>query len=276
MFKMWLEAEEAQNPPQDPQKPSWKSFQAGQQREFGFQREGPWARKPDDWVPEAERPSNWEEQKLNVYHVTTNLAGVKQTFALKSRRQLGNKSSGLGGGWKNEASDMISTTYNYDKASSIYQALQYMCSIVRNEVPASKILETIMDQFGIYGWDENEALHAALRNWVPGKYLKDQYADQLDAQLDKRIKTAEQKYDFYIAIEDALGTQDDDNWSGDYYPPNRIGFTSSFQSMAALQHNQIAILQLAVRKGAESEHVPQEEEIRFSPEDLRVVRYLQP
>lgn len=274
IFKTWLETDE-QNP-QNPQKPGWKSFQIGQQREFGFQREGPWVRKPDPWVPEDERPDNWNEQKLNVYHVTTNLLGIKQTFGLKSRKQLGGQTYGLGGGWKNEASDKISTTYNYDKANSIYQAMQYMCSIVNNEVSASSILNLIMDNLGVYeDFDDIPQLKVVLANWVPRRYLQDAYADQLDAQLDARIVTPEQKYDFYIAVEDAIGTIDD-NGDDSYYPPNRVGFTSSFENMVNIKHNQIAIIQLAVRKDAQGEHVAQEEEIRFSPDDLRVVRYLQP
>ena len=268
-FRSWMETQEG--PPQ----PAWKSFQTGQQRQFGFAREGPWKRKPDPWVPDYERPSNYEEQKRNVYHVTTNLAGVQKTFGLRSRAQLGGNTAGLGGGWKNESPNMVSTTYSYDKALAIYQALQFMCSVVRNEVSAGQVYDRVMGGFDYYDIEGNEKLNRILADYVPDDELEEADDETIKHYLDQHLQTPQQKYDLYIALEDALGTEND-NDGGEYYAPNRVGFTANFQAMARLQHKQIAILQLAVRQGAKSEHKIEEEEIRFHHEDLRVVRYLQP
>lgn len=249
----------------------WRSFQKGLQREFGFQREGPWVRKPDPWVPEEMRYENWEEETRNVYHVTTNLAGVRKTMGLKSRAELGQGTTGLGGGYKNEAAHMISTTYSYQKAREIYDSLHYMCSIIRNEVSASQILGDIGERVYDY-WDDQE-IRGVLLNYVSKKDLRKEDFD-IDAVLDSQITTPEEKYDFYIALEDAVMRSESEGEQD--YPSQRVGFTTDFGTMQNIQCDQIAILQLAVRKDAESEYIPQEQEIRFNPEDLRVVRYIQP
>jgi hypothetical protein len=72
-----------------------------------------------------------EGTDFNVYHVTTNLAGVLSSGGLKSRDELGNV--GLGGGWKNEASNMISTTYDYNRALGIYHEMIYVAEIVKGK-----------------------------------------------------------------------------------------------------------------------------------------------
>jgi hypothetical protein len=250
----------------------WKSFQKGLQRELPFQREGPWVRKPDSWVPEESRFENWEEEKKNVYHVTTNLAGVKQTMGLKSRSELGRGTTGLGGGYKNEAPHLILTTYSYQKAHEIYDGLQYMCSIIRNEVSASQIMEGLIG--GTYfDYLEDREIWDVLRKYISKKNLKNEDFD-VDAALDSIITTPEDKYDFYIALEDAMMRAE--SGGGGEYPTQRVGFTVDFDTMKNIKCDQLAILQLAVRKDAESEYVHEEQELRFRPEDLRVIRYFQP
>jgi hypothetical protein len=253
----------------------WRSFQPGQQREFGFQREGPWVRKPDPWVPEEMRFENWEEERRNVYHVTTNLAGVKQTAGLRSRAQLGQGgTTGLGGGYKNEAGHLVSTTYSYQKAREIYDGLQYMCSIIRNEVPASQIMGGLLG--GTFFDDlEDREIRNVLLKYISKKELRDENFD-IDAALDSRITTPEAKYDFYIALEDAVMQAESESHAPRDYPSQRVGFTTDFGTMRNIKCDQIAILQLAVRKDAESEYVHEEQELRFDPDDLRVVRYYQP
>ena len=64
-------------------------------------------------TPEGTEPDEWFD---GFYHVTTNLPEVMAWGALKSRRQLGDNVPGLGGGFKNEAPDMVSLTHNLGKA----------------------------------------------------------------------------------------------------------------------------------------------------------------
>jgi hypothetical protein len=92
--------------------------------------------------------------------------------------------------------------------------------------------------------------------------------------LDKYIVSPQQRYEFFQKLEQAV--TEDELQSEDTYTSSVIGFTGDFASMAQLNPAQIAILQLAVRKGAQSEHIPYEKEVRFRPEDVWVIRYLQP
>jgi hypothetical protein len=57
---------------------------------------------------------------------------------------------------------------------------------------------------------------------------------------------------------------------------SNIGFTADFSAMTKINPSQIAILQLAAVKGADTEHVSTEKELRFRPGDLKVIRYFQP
>jgi hypothetical protein len=253
----------------------WRSFQKGLQRELPFQREGPWVRKPDPWVPEEMRYESWEEEKKNVYHVTTNLAGVRQTEGLKSRSQLGQGTTGLGGGGKNESPYLVSTTYSYQKAREIYDALHYMCGIISNEVSASDILGSVGGM--VYDFWQDSQIRGVLLNYISRKEMRRaEKADfDIDAALDSRITTPEDKYKFYNDLEDAVVRSEAEEVEPDSHT-QRVGFTVDFETMKNIKCDQIAILQLAVRRDAESEYVHQEQELRFHPEDLRVIRYYQP
>lgn len=253
----------------------WSKFP--RQRVFSFAHEPGYNRKGASFVPDDERFEGWEPD--NIYHVTTNLRGVIGSGRLKSRNELGGQ-VGLGGGWKNEAPNAISATYNYSRALSIYHEFKYVLEIIAGKVRPSQIWDNFasdnshhpfFDDFELT-MDESRAVFDLLRQWgIPKKNIMD---GDMDAVMDKKIVGPENIYRFFQELEtifhDAGGDYDNAT------PQNVIGFTGDFDAMRRIDPRQLAILQLAVKKDAKVSHEPIELELRINPEDVAVVRYLQP
>ena len=91
--------------------------------------------------------------------------------------------------------------------------------------------------------------------------------------MDLHIKPLE-TYDFYTSLEAAVCEAENEN---DFsYDRGTIGFTAPQEIMQKIDPRQVAIIQCAARKGTEAEHIVSEKEIRFWPNDLKIVRYYQP
>lgn len=248
----------------------WQSFlprQRARQRTFPSIRQKKWNRKPDTYL----RPPDYQELKenedygpilQNIYHVTTNLAGVKSSGRLKSREEIG--TSALGGGrW-----DTVSATYSYNKALEIYKQLHFMSRVARGQVSALDVLEELGDLFGIYDWESCPDVMDALSHWVP---YQDIESGDLENQLYKRFRNPKNIYEFYQYMEGYF-----ESCNTDQAISSRVGFMADFADIQKIDPSQIAILQLVVRPGVEAEHVREELELRFNPRDVRVVRWLQP
>ena len=220
-----------------------------------------------------------------LYHVTTNLSAVRRDEALKSRRQLGGqaKTSGLGGGAKNEASNKISLTYNFGRAQEIYQAIKYVVNICQGKVKASQVYYHLHDSGDNHGRDEEDGELSNIENYltdfVPEQIVRDEESDKIARILDKKIKGAAAVYDFFVGMEQAAvedqhaGASD---WPEEPLVYNVIGFTAPFQNMSRIQPNDVAIIQCLVRKNAPVQHEPSEVELRINPEDIVILRYMQP
>lgn len=253
----------------------WQKYPPNRQREFPFMHEPGYQRKATPYF-DVDNPAG-DDVDYNLYHVTTNLSGVVSSGRLKSRMELGG-TVGLGGGARNEASDLISVTYSYDKALSIYHDIKMVCEIVSGGTTASEI-------FNSFSFEEHEdgKLRNVLSEWLDSKdisnYLNgNMYEQDFLAILNKHIFSPSDVYSFFqkledIKVEDTL--ENLDNYD-DIVDTGVTGFTGSFADMVKINPAQIAILQLVARKGAAAEHEYLELELRFRPEDLRVVRYLQP
>jgi len=223
-----------------------------------------------------EAPTEYD-MDFNFYHVTTNLSGVISSGRLKSRMELGGV-VGLGGGAANEAPNLISVTYSYGKASQIYSDLKFVCEIVSGKTKAHQI-------FNSFDFDEMEEgfLKGVLLNWIDKrevkKYLNGNTSQgDFESLLNKKINNPESVYSFWKDLENAkiesmLEVFDN---SSDFIDLGVTGFTGSFEDMRKINPSQIAILQLVARKNSNPYHIPTELELRFHPEDLRVIRYLRP
>lgn len=254
----------------------WEKFPE-RQRTFPFMHdhENPLQRSVSDGV-EEEGEEQYESKGL--YHVTTNLAGVMSSMRLKSRKQLG-QVSGLGGGDRDEASNKISMTYNYQKAIDLYHEFHYVSAIIQNRFSASQIFHRMM-AFSVDDNFDYETIippmyQVAVDFGVPKKVIiKDTNGSKIDAILNKKVVTPEQKYELFRSLESAAITENHSEWDANISPV--AGFTVDFSSMKNIVPQQIAIIQCAIRKDARIEHVYNELEIRVLPRDVVIVRYMQP
>lgn len=260
-FKLWL-FETA----------DWSSFKIGRQREFGFQHEPGYNRKPTSYLDNDITPEIEDFSTFNLYHVTTNLTGVRQAGRLKSRRELG--IVGLGGGPDNEAPNLISTTYDYNRAYKIYEQIKFVAEMVRGQVRASIAFHAATrDAYREFG-EEPDMVDNVVREFIPPIAFK-KYMDGDETMLDKYIKTPEKVYEFFQDLEKAIS---EDESQSDYTSGEStiIGFTGTFEQMRQIDPNQVAIIQVVAKKGAKSQQITFEKELRFKPEDLKIIRFHKP
>ena len=264
----------------------WKGMV--RQKEFPFmqQPDNPLYKNAKSVEPELKGYKDTQYEPGKLYHVTTNLSNIKQDQALKSRRQLGGsaRTSGLGGGVKNEASGMVSLTYNYERAKEIYDAIMYVVSICQGRVKASQVYDRLSDAAGSYDYDYGEeeeltSVEEFLSDFIPEQLIRDGEVEQIRVILDKKIRTAKGVYDFFQGMEAAVVADQDKghgDWSEEILTYNVIGFTGEFANMKRIQPKDVAIIQCLVRKNAAVQHEPREVELRVRPEDVVILRYMQP
>ena len=273
---------------QNPDDPRWSQWQRMErQRQFQFMSEPdrPYQRQYKD--PDADQYGYEKDHPVlqggYLYHVTTNLSGVKITGGLKSRRQLKDEgqTSGLGGGVRDEAANLVSLTYDYGRAKHIYDEFQFVAAIVIGKVKASEIYDHVngyrQDMYDLE--DQLSPFDQVIRNYgVSKKIIFSGDEQKIKTILDAKITTPQERYDFFRELETAVLEQESaDNENSDYvYEQSVIGFTAGFEAMSKLNPANIAILQCVLRKDSAQEHVMHEQEIRALPEDLAVIRYMQP
>lgn len=267
-FRLWLENE-------------WKKFPHQKLLPFAQDHENPLYQyaKPflgSDYEDFGLEDSQYEPQKL--YHVTTNLNGVKAKLALKSRQELGNKTIGLRGGPSNMAPNMVSLTYNYSRALEIYEGLKFVTQIAENKILASEIYSyASSDNYDYYDDETLSNVDEVLVSFgVPKKVILSGDTNALDTILNRKITTPKQKYEFLQELENARIDDDKVDYSDTVEFQQVIGFTAPFESIKNLKLDQIAIVQVLLRKHANTEHYWQEAEIRVSSQDIAIIRYIQP
>jgi len=247
----------------------WSSFRPGRQREFPFQHDG-YNRKATSYLDtDIIDPEYEEDTDFNLYHVTSNLAAVKVSGRLKSRRELG-ITGALGGGGDNEAPGMVSTTYDYNRAREIYSQMKLVAEMCRGQFKASQVWDMFDD-----AWD-NQFARSELKSNLPNNIYKKLYKGEIPPEtIDQYIKTPKEIYEFFQNLEDAQWKYDSE--SDSIYHMTAVGFTAPFEDMIKIDPNQVAIIQVVARKEpGRIQHVNLEKEVRFKPEDLRIVRYYQP
>jgi hypothetical protein len=257
----------------------WTSLRSPQ-KEFPFMHEPGYHRKATTFIDkDMLNPDDDEDQEFNnwnLYHVTTNLAAVRASGRLKSRSELGQQNWGLGKsampGYDNP--QMVSITHDFSRAREIYDQMKLVTELTRGMVPAHTVWNMVTN--ALYEpWDHSE-IRNVLKSYLPLNIYKSIYRGEMDEEeMDKYINSPEKIYDFMQSLESAV-TEIENYSDRDSNELSVMGFAADFEAMKNIDPKQIAIIQVVARKDAQSDHNPQEREIRFFPKDLRIVRYFQP
>jgi hypothetical protein len=269
-FKLWFENQ-------------WQKFQRQRLLPYMHEPERPFGRHATTFLGKDTEDFDLKDSQYEpglLYHVTTNLKGVKIDSRLKSRAELGGQGIGLGGGPSNMAPNMVSLTYNYGKALEIYEGLKIVADIVSNRISASTIYDYVISHHDSRFDTENKISNtdrALIYFGVPKKIILDGDEEKIKIVLNTKIVNAEQKYELLQDLEKAVLEDNPSNDNSDYIQFDPVvGFTAPFESIKGLNANNIAIIQVAIRKDAEVNHYVQEAEIRVNPKDLVILRYFRP
>lgn len=257
---------------------TWKGFERQKMFPFMYNTEqGPWQRTPNTHIGnDLNKYGEMPYRPEAFYHVTRDLRGVIRQQKLLSRSQLGDKVMGLSGFTSYENPHTVSLTYNLSRAREIYDAFKLVAQIVSGRVTASQIYDYLNpDNFDDF--DQLTAPEQVVAHYVPKKYIRNGDTEKIKAILDKKIRTPEERYDFFRDMEGAVEQEESGQENDEYVRVQSvIGFSAPFEQMKTLDPRNIAIIQCVVRKHADVTHLPGEAEVRVPPEDLQIVRYLQP
>jgi hypothetical protein len=219
------------------------------------------------------------------YHVTTNLPAVLAEGRLRSRRELraaGRQGAGLGGGLRDEAPDRVSVGLTLDGALRVLRATRMMAEAVHGQIDARTAFAAMQDLSGsaldlldrAVEWmvdveDEDEESFRAARSYEDE--LNQLAADALRATPGPDLYDALRRYETHIA--NTLSEWTGEGWVelDEQMCGTTVGFTEPASKFARVRPEAVGLVQLAARKGAESEQIPSECELRFRPEDLALV-----
>ena len=219
------------------------------------------------------------------YHVTTNLPAVLAVGRPRSRRELraaGRQGAGLGGGLRDEAPDRVSVGLTLDGALRVLRATRMMAEAVHGQIDARAAFAAMQDLSGsaldlldrAVEWmvdveDEDEETFRAVRSYEDE--LNQLTADALRATPGPYLYDALRRYETHIA--NTLGEWTGEGWVelDEQMCGTTVGFTEPASKFARVRPEAVGLVQLAARKGAGSEQIPGECELRFRPEDLALV-----
>jgi hypothetical protein len=252
----------------------WSSLRPPQ-REFPFMHEPGYYRKAAPFLDKDmfNRDEEAEFENWNLYHVTTNLSAVRASGRLKSRAELGQHNWGLGKS-RYDNPRMVSTTHDINRARQIYDQMKLVTELARGLVPAHIVWDMTTD--ALYEpWDHPE-IKNVLKSYLPRQIYKSMAEGEIEeVEMDKYIKTGAAIYAFMQSLESAVAEIEEDS-NRDTNELSIMGFAANFEDIKQIDPKQIAIIQVAARKDAQSEQNPQEREIKFFPQDLKIIRYWKP
>jgi len=233
-----------------------------------------------------------------LWHVTTAARAVTRDGRLKSRAELraaGIRAPGLGGGPRDVAPDLVSATTQPENAQLIYRALLTAALAAANRLPAWRVaaealafsnFDALYDEhvyvMEAYGDEADETDREVQRQLHDLRTLlclpPPTHVGELPTQrevraaaacLERRHGTGEAKYRLIDQIED-FGQYLSQTMAGEHLRAP-VGFTAPWRVWAQTDPRSIRVLRLAGRVGAWTEAEPSEQELRFRPQDLRVV-----
>jgi hypothetical protein len=224
-----------------------------------------------------------QDEDEGLYHVTTNLPAVLEAGRLKSRLQLrgqGRKQAGLGGGVKDQAAGMVSVGIGLSGALDVLKAVQTMAKAVHGKISSQEALR----QFNAASKRALDMIDTevedTLSNYDEGDERYDDAVaveeamsqaqnDVLRAQPGPDLYAALQRYE--QAIEEARSTLLISDYEGFAECSSSIGFTEPAHKFAHVRPENVGLIRLAARKGAKTDLIEDECELRFKPSDLAII-----
>jgi tetratricopeptide (TPR) repeat protein len=224
-----------------------------------------------------------QDEDEGLYHVTTNLPAVLEAGRLKSRLQLrgqGRKQAGLGGGLKNQAADMVSVGIGLSGALAVLQAVQVMALAVHGKISSAEALskfnkasrraldmveDEIEYRFSSYD-EEGEHYNDAVR---VEQRMGSAQNEVLSAEPGPYLYAALQRYEQAIdRAQVLLGISEPGEFSTCMAP---VGFTEPAHKFEHVRPENVGLIKLAGRRGAKTDLIEGECELRFKPSDLAIV-----
>lgn len=214
---------------------------------------------PSHFVKEDFLPQDRENRGL--FHVTT-AADKVLAEGLKSRKETGGH--GLGGGWNDQAPSKVSLTYDEGHASQIAERMDLAVRAARNELTPREAFDKML-QSSMIADDTPEDVGEALG--APEEVRHSDDWEEFDKWFAEEYPESDKEAAYRVVqeLDDALPKI----FTEAEYPV-RVGFTAPREDLAKIDPDQIQVLKVHARRGAKVEHVSDEAELRFKPEDLRV------
>lgn len=260
---------------------------------------GPWIR------PTVLEPHYEALDRPGIFHVTTQIVTLERERMMRSRYDL--RAQGIQGlgGRDDDSPHLVSTVFDYDRAWMLWGAMRAVCRAVHGTMTTVDLLLAFLTwtDFPDSWRSEDDLSRRALREeeWRLGQVaevldLQDDQGElralavaQLEdtaawmalveenaAFLNAHFATGQQRYWLVQALEQSILN----NFPDAFYDAESdgaigrtlVGFVSPYELFARVQPDQISIVQLAAKKGAKVEFIPDELELRFQPEDLRIAK----
>lgn len=243
-----------------------------------------------------------------IFHVTTQVDILEKTRMMRSRAQLRHLGiEGLGGD-ERQSPHLVSTVYDLDQAKMLWGAMRTVCRAVQGLISTTDMLKAAIQwmefpdawlQDDIYiDYDDEEYAEAMERQaiqQVAYELSLDVHEDGPDSvdveplmstegwlnfldthaeELNRHYGDGRARYYLLQALEQVILREFPDAFrdhEADLIVGCKlVGFVAPFDKFARVQPDQISIVQLSVRVGATVEYIPDESELRFHPNDLRI------
>lgn len=250
--------------------------------------------------------------EVGIFHVTTQADILDRERVMKSRLQLAPQGiQGLGGG-PQHSPDLVSAVHDLAGAKKLWGAMRTVVRAIRGEIPVVDLLRAMLEWMMFPGgwghdlgyedeWSATEVkftrsqAYEGLWSMVDALQIegldlkKSQYEPLLSSQgwedlIERYRATLEERYQgagyeryelvqrFEREAEGSFGHLFQEEEDGPRVCVPTVGFVAPYNIFSKIRVDQIAIVQLACREGARVELEVNECEMRFRPEDTRVLR----
>jgi hypothetical protein len=251
-----------------------------------------WTLDPWTYLEGTALEDHYDPASAGLFHVTTAAAVIERERVLRSRAQLdqaGTRHRGLGGG-KNRA---VSFAFDLDRSRKLFRAMRAVRRAMMGQMTVPDLLGEVFAWTGFpndwdWDWDDEEQQAGVNRELLAVLDLEEIEPAEIqtlsdwqavwkenETRLARAFSSPRDAYRLVQEIEGAMLSPVEQMWRSDDLVACTplIGFVSTFEDFERIDVDQISIAQCEARVGAEPyDYVPDECELQFLPEDVRVVQ----